>query len=114
MKYFVSYTTRDTEITRDLLELFSLKLKNVGKVFIDLIDNNSKDKQSRVIRELDSSDFVILVESQNIYKSDWVLVEIERAISKNIPIRTIKVKDIENISSADFYDYINNLITLKI
>lgn len=98
MKYFVSYTTRDAEITRDLLFLFSKKLKDFGDVFIDIIDNNSTDKQARVIEELDCSDLIILVESKSTYESQWVALEISRAISQQIPIKVFSINEIERFS----------------
>ena len=103
MKYFVSYTTRDQEVTKELLQAFSTKLCSYGEVYIDIINNNSIDKQARVITELDSSDLMLLIESNSIYLSEWVLLEIERAKTKHIPIKILKVKDI-----ITFPDYIHS------
>lgn len=97
MKCFVSYTTRDKEVTADLLQSFATELRKTGDVFIDMIDNNSADKQSRVISELDSSDILILIESESIYKSEWVGIELERAGRKKIPIRKVKIEELLNI-----------------
>mgnify|MGYP006145167349 CR=1 FL=1 len=95
MKYFVCYTTRDKEVNLDLLQSFSNELKKIGDVFIDMIDNDSVDKQSRVLSELDSSDVLVLIETSNIYKSEWVTIELNRAKEKGIPIRTVKPFEIE-------------------
>lgn len=94
MKHFICYTTRDKEVTSRLLQSFSNELKKTGEVFIDMIDNDSEDKQSRVLSELDSSDILILIETKNIYKSDWVAIELERAKANKIPIRKVKVEEI--------------------
>ena len=84
MKIFVSYTTRDQEITINLLKKISKKLNPYGKVFIDIIDNNSTNKQLRVINELENSDLIILIESKSIYQSEWVALEIKKAkLKKN-------------------------------
>ena len=96
MKYFVCYTTRDEEVTISLLEIFSKKLSNHGDVFIDIIDNNSTDKQLRVINELESSDLVILIESKSIYQSEWVALEINKAKSRKIPIRIVPIEELSN------------------
>lgn len=109
MKYFISYTTRDKEITRNFLEAFSLRLKRKGEVFVDLIDNNSADRQARVIHELDSCNLFILIETENIYKSNWVTIEIERAKSRNIPIHKVKIEDIRQMSAEDIFDSIDGL-----
>lgn len=95
MKYFVCYTTRDKEVNSELLQSFSNELKKKGDVFIDMIDNDSEDKQSRVLSELDSSDVLILIETLNIYKSEWVAIELERAKTRGIPIKKIKSYEIE-------------------
>ncbi|MCL4815017.1 MAG: TIR domain-containing protein [Flavobacteriales bacterium] len=97
MKYFISYTTRDEEITIDLLQSLSAELEKSGQVFVDIIDNDSLDKQERVISELDSSDTLILIESKSIYESEWVAIELERAEAKKIPIKKIKIEDLSNI-----------------
>lgn len=101
MKYFISYTTRDEEVTKDLLEILSKKLCTLGDIFIDLVDNNSKDKQQRVIFELDNSDVLILVESKSVYKSKWVIFELERAKTRQIPIKVITLNEIIELSEKD-------------
>lgn len=102
MKYFISYTTRDEEITIDLLKSFSAEMEKYGQVFVDIIDNNSFDKQKRVFFELDSSDTLILIESKSIYQSNWVLTELERAESKHIPVKKISVEDLKQFNEFKF------------
>ena len=95
MKYFVCYTARDKEITTELLQSFYDELKKNGKVFIDMINNDSEDKHKRIISELDNSDILILIET-NVYKSDWVVIELERAKANKIPIMIVVVKKLFN------------------
>ncbi|HMK17680.1 MAG TPA: toll/interleukin-1 receptor domain-containing protein [Chitinophagaceae bacterium] len=89
MKYFVSYTTKDEEITIDFLKSIADLLQKTGKVFIDLLNNDSIDKQKRIFDEIDSCDLLLVIETQNVYKSKWVNSEIARAKNKNIPIQKI-------------------------
>jgi hypothetical protein len=96
MKYFVSYTTRDKEVTKELLSIFSKQLEKSGNVFIDIIDNDSFDKQLRVIEELENSDLMILIETKSIYQSEWVALEIEKAKSRQIPIRKVSINELSN------------------
>jgi hypothetical protein len=96
MKYFVSYTTRDKEVTKELLSIFSKQLEKSGNVFIDIIDNDSFDKQLRVIEELENSDLMILIETKSIYQSEWVALEIEKAKSRQIPIRKVSINELRN------------------
>ena len=45
MNIFVSYTTKDSEVTLHRLKEISIKLRQIGYVYIDIIHNNSQDKQ---------------------------------------------------------------------
>lgn len=85
MNIFVSYTTKDSEVTLHRLNEISIKLRQIGYVYIDIIHNNSQDKQKRVFEELDNSDVIILIISNNVYNSKWVIKEIERAYKQFTP-----------------------------
>ncbi|CAM3413316.1 TIR domain-containing protein [Flavobacterium chungbukense] len=97
MKYFVSYTTIDKEITASLLANYSNFLKSKGDVYIDLLDNDSLDKQRRVFEELNKCDTLIIIESKNVYNSKWVELEIKQAIKLRKKIETISLKTIKKI-----------------
>jgi hypothetical protein len=86
----------DKEVTKELLAVFSKQLEKSGSVFIDIIDNDSFDKQARVISELESSDLMILIETNSIYHSEWVALEIEKAKSRQIPIRKVSINELSN------------------
>ena len=60
-------------------------------MFIDLLHNDSIDKQSRVLKELDSSDVMILIETNSVYQSEWVVLEIEQANAIPIPIQIMSL-----------------------
>lgn len=94
MNIFVSYTTKDQEVTLHSLTEVSIKLKQIGYVYIDLINNNSLNKQKRVFDELDNSDVLILLVSPNVYKSKWVIKEIERANLQLIPVVPFTINEI--------------------
>lgn len=96
MKYFVSYTTRDKEVTVSLLEQVFKKLTPSGTVFIDILHNDSPNKQERVFQELDNSDLLVLIETENVYKSKWVQLEINRANASKTPIHIFQLKDLES------------------
>lgn len=107
MNIFVSYTIKDKEISLETLNFVSEKLKHIGNVYIDILNNDSFNKQERVFYELDNSDVVILLMSPNVYKSRWVTIELGRAKEKLIPIipftlEDIKVLNIEFISKLFF------------
>ncbi|ARV05297.1 hypothetical protein BTO04_00685 [Polaribacter sp. SA4-10] len=79
MKIFVSYTTRDRNITRELLLKLYNELSEFETVYIDLIHNDSENKQKRVFDELESADQVVLIETESVYDSGWVKIELESA-----------------------------------
>lgn len=99
MKYFVSYTTKDNEVTKELLESIAKVLKQKGEVYIDLIDNDSINKQERVINELDNSDVFLLIETKSVYDSVWVQIELDRAKSHQIDIQILSITDINDLIS---------------
>jgi hypothetical protein len=95
MKVFVSYTTKDRAVTKELLANFSKQLEMYGDVFVDLLDNDSTDKQARVLFELNQSDLLVLLETKNIYNSPWVALELENAKKRHIPIKKFHLADIK-------------------
>lgn len=101
MRYFVSYTTKDKVITKELLTKFSYKLKENGEVYIDLIDNDSENKQERVLVELDKCDTFILIESKSIYNSNWVKIELDRAKYLKKEIKILSLESILNLLNGN-------------
>lgn len=99
MKYFISYTTKDPEITKDLLEKLKETLYPKSEVYIDLIDNDSTDRQARVLAELDKSNVLLLIETESVYDSPWVKIEINRAKSQNIEVRILAIDDVKKFIS---------------
>ena len=99
MKLFISYTTKDNEVTINKLKNISEKLKLIGRVYVDIIDNDSPNKQERVFFELDNSNVLILISSNKVYFSEWVQKEIERANNKSIPVIEFTINEIEDSST---------------
>ena len=80
MKVFVSYTSKDTAVTKAKLEQVEKKMNSFAKVFIDLL-HNERGKQRRVERELRRCDVVLHLVSPQ-YKSEWVQKELVTARKK--------------------------------
>ena len=108
MNIFVSYTTRNNEVTVASLINFSNKINSFGTIFIDLIDNNSQDKQGRIIEELKKTDLLILIESKSTYNSEWVNFELETAKQLNIPVIEFDIVKIDYLSEEEIGRKINN------
>ncbi|WP_272151117.1 hypothetical protein [Tenacibaculum aiptasiae] len=94
MNYFISYTTRDKMITLNFLKSIYDVFSSYGNVYIDLLHNDSINKQERVLKELEKCDEVILIETENILKSDWVKVEIKKAKELNKTIRKLTYSEL--------------------
>ncbi|MGS0695388.1 hypothetical protein [Shewanella sp. 0m-4] len=86
MNIFVSYTTRDKIINRQLLEDASEVLSTYGNFYIDLLHNDSLDKQAHVRHMLSQSNLLVLIESCSIKESSWVQWELREAERIGIPV----------------------------
>ncbi|MFA1562978.1 TIR domain-containing protein [Aliivibrio fischeri] len=93
MKIFVSYTTRDSIINHESLATLVEPISIFGKPFIDLIHNDSEDKQARVESELKESNILLLLRTNSIQYSKWVKWEVTTALNLGIPIKMINVEN---------------------
>ncbi len=91
MDIFVSYTTRDEYINRELLINISSILSEYGTFYIDLLHNDAKDKQQFVERMLCQAKSILLLASNSIGESHWVQWELAEATRNNIPIFVVPV-----------------------
>ena len=73
-------------------------------VFIDLIHNDSDEKQKRVIDELKQSQYVVVLNTPSIDQSLWVKIEMEEAAKLNIPVFFVDL--IRPTCGVDISDYI--------
>jgi len=101
MKIFVSYTTRDRNITKEFLLKLYNELSEFETVYIDLIHNDSENKQKRVFDELESADQVVLIETESVYDSDWVKIELESAKSLKKDIIKIPYNELIEFLKAE-------------
>jgi hypothetical protein len=101
MNIFVSYTTRNNEVTIDSLINFSNKISPFGKIFIDLIDNNSNDKQGRINEELKKTELLILIRSKSSLHSEWVKFELESAEKLKIPVIEFDIAEMDDLTKDE-------------
>lgn len=104
MKLFISYTTRDRKVNKELLTRLDNELSEFENVYIDLIHNDSLNKQKRVFEELEFADQIILIETEKVYQSNWVKAELERA-------KHLK-KEVVKISLTELMVYLNPEISI--
>lgn len=94
-KIFISYTTLDEEISRELLLDVETKMKVYGEVYIDLLHNdNSVEPQRKVMEELISSDILIVLNTNSIKRSKWVTFELKEAKEKKLHVLFLDLEDI--------------------
>ncbi|NQX97226.1 MAG: toll/interleukin-1 receptor domain-containing protein [Flavobacteriales bacterium] len=92
--FFVSYTIRDNTVSIEFLQQIEKFLQNFGTPFIDLLHNDSEDKQSRIENELYKSDCLILINTDKAKESEWVNKELSIACERNIPIYEYNFEDL--------------------
>ena len=72
-------------------------LQKYGNVFIDLIHNNSVNKQEYVLQKLNESTHIVIVDSPKIGESKWAQLEIKIAKEQDKQILGYyKVRFLEN------------------
>lgn len=84
MRIFFSYTLKDLELSLEMLQNLYRKYSVDNIVYIDALQ--SETNQLQVEKALISSDLLILIQTSDIDKSQWVQKEINLATSNNIPI----------------------------
>ncbi|MFB9996193.1 TIR domain-containing protein [Providencia rustigianii] len=98
MNIFVSYTTRDDNVNKKLLERVSEIVSLYSHCYIDLLHNTKKDKQQHVEFMLSQSNLLILIASSSVFTSKWVQWELDEAKRCYIPIIMVEAKsDMNNI-----------------
>ncbi len=96
---FISYTLRDNEIGVEFLNRFkqALNLFNDVDTFIDIIDNNgTENHQEYIFGWIKKADYICLIETKQVYFSEWVRKEIDAANKFRIPIIKISVQDVRD------------------
>ena len=97
MLVFCSYTLRDGLVTIEKLRKLKELISQSAACYVDILDNDSIDKQERVVEELSKAQLVLVLMSPDLKKSAWVQEEYRIANEKNIPIVEININHINDI-----------------
>ena len=97
MLVFCSYTLRDGLVTIEKLRKLKELISKSADCYIDILDNDSIDKQERVVEELSKAQLVLVLMSPDLKKSAWVQEEYRIANENNIPIVEISINHINDI-----------------
>ena len=97
MLVFCSYTLRDGLITIEKLKRIKELISQSAACYVDILDNDSIDKQERVVEELGKAQLLLVLKSPDLKKSAWVKEEFRIANEKKIPIVEINIEQITEI-----------------
>lgn len=100
MLVFCSYTLRDGLVTIEKLKSLKELISKSAVCYVDILDNDSIDKQERVVEELGKAQLLLVLKSPNLKKSAWVKEEYRIANEKKIPIVEINIEQINEIQGV--------------
>ena len=100
IKRFVCYTQRDPEITEDLLLAYKRQQPLNVDTFVDVLDNDSWNRQERVNAELYAADDVHLINSPSALDSYWVQYELRIARALGTPVKYVYPSSIPKIKET--------------
>lgn len=100
IKSFVCYTKRDPEITEDLLIAYKRQQPLNVDTFVDVLDNDSYNRQERVKAELYAADDVHLINSPSAIDSYWVQYELRIARALGKPVKDVYPSSIPKIKET--------------
>lgn len=101
MKIFISHSSSDAKAARDICTLTE---ENGYSCFLAPRDIRSGHEYAEeIINGIDSSDIMLLLLSEAANTSPHVLREIERAVSKKIPIIVYKLEDVKLTKSMEYF-----------
>lgn len=104
MKIFISYTVHDKAVTDVLLKKIGREMSSFAEPYIDLLNENSlQENVEKAVRE---SALLLLIETENVYKSKWVEKELEIARKCNIPIVPMTAEQILSLNEKQCIEYI--------
>lgn len=101
MQIFISHSSIDAEIAGKICDFLE---KNSMKCFIAPRDIRSgKEYAEEIIDGIDHSSAMVLLMSQNANRSPHVLREVERAVSKSVPILVYKLEEVSLSKSMEYF-----------
>lgn len=101
MYIFISHSSTDAKTAEDLCDVLE---KNGNQCFLAPRDIRSGHEYAEeIINGIDRSDAMLLILSKEANNSPHVLREIERAVSKGLPIIVYKLEEVELTKSMEYF-----------
>ena len=108
---FISHSSKDGKIAAELCDFFE---KNGKKCFIAPRDIGAgREYAEEIINGIDNCNSMILILSENSNDSPHVLREVERAVSKSIPIIIYRLEEVELSKSLEYFLMTNQWLDAK-
>lgn len=101
MYCFVSHSSKDSEVALGLCR--ELEKNGMGCFYAPRDIRSGYEYAEEIMRGIDSTDVVILILSSNSNISPHVLREVERAVSKNIPLIVYRIEDVILTKSMEYF-----------
>ncbi|MCM1101782.1 MAG: toll/interleukin-1 receptor domain-containing protein [Clostridium sp.] len=101
MQIFISHSSKDAAEAKKICDLLE---RNGTKCFIAPRDIRSgQEYAEELVNAIDSSTAVVLLMSRSANRSPHVLREVERAVSRSIPILMYKLEDVSLSKSMEYF-----------
>ncbi len=111
MHIFISHSSADAHIAQEICMLIE---QSDATCFIAPRDIRSgREYAEEIINGINNADAMVLVMSANANKSPHVLREVERAVSRSIPILVYKLEDVELTKSMEYFLMTHQWISAK-
>lgn len=108
---FISHSSKDAKTASEICDYIE---KNGRKCFIAPRDIRSGyEYAEEIVDGIDNSSAIVLLISKNSNESPHVLREVERAVSKRIPIIIYKLEDVELSKSMEYFIMTHQWIDAK-
>lgn len=101
MYIFISHSSKDAVIAQDLCQVIE---SNGSKCFIAPRDiRTGYEYAAEIVNGIDKSDAMLLILSKEANESPHILREIERAVTKSIPIMVYKLEEVVLSKSMEYF-----------
>lgn len=101
MNLFISHSSHDFAMAKDICELLE---ENEYKCFLAPRDIRSGHEYAEeIMNGIESSELMLLLLSEKANQSPHVLREVERAVSKCIPIIVCKLEEVDLSKSMEYF-----------
>lgn len=101
MQVFISHSSKDAEVAKKICDFIEEKGEECFLAPRDI--RSGREYAEEIIDGIEQSGAMVLIMSENANHSPHVLREVERAVSKSIPILVYKLEDVNLTKSMEYF-----------